>query len=88
MNEPKAQPDLPTILSFALLTVLALLLLLPLFGQGLPNPYLVAVLLLARLGLQVWRAQRDPRLKRPASWAFDLLLIGLIFYVVSDQPPP
>ena len=52
----------------------------------LPSPYLIGGLLLLRLGLQVWRAQMDERLKRPASWALDILLIGLIFYLASNQP--
>lgn len=86
MTEGKGgTPDAPTILSFVLLAVLALLLLLPLVTGGRPpSPYLVGGLLLARLGLQVWRAQKDERLKRPASWAFDLLLIGLMLYVASN----
>ncbi len=42
--------------------------------------------LLVRLGVQVYRAQSDPRLKRPASWALDLLLIGLLLYVASNRP--
>lgn len=69
-----------------LLAVLAILLLLPLFGGPLPNPYLIAGLLLLRLGLRIWQAQQDDRLKRPASWAFDLILIGLLFYVISQRP--
>ncbi|WP_339095701.1 hypothetical protein WDJ50_14050 [Deinococcus sp. VB142] len=79
-------PDLPTALSFGLLLVLAGLLLWPLIGGGAaPSPYLIGALLLARLGLQIWRAQRDERLKRPTSWAVDLLLIALIFWVASNQ---
>ena len=81
-----ARPDPLTMLSLVLLAVLALLLLLPLLGGSLPSPYLIGGLLLARLGVQVWRARTDERLKRPASWAFDLLLIGLMFYVASNQP--
>ncbi|WP_291425013.1 hypothetical protein [Deinococcus sp.] len=81
-------PDLLTMLSFALLAVLALLLLWPLLAGGhAPNPYLVGGLLLLRLGVQILRAQRDEKLKRPASWALDFLLIGLIFYTASNQPP-
>lgn len=80
------RPDLPTALSFGLLLVLAGLLLWPLLSGGAaPSPYLIAGLLLARLGLQIWRAQRDERLKRPTSWAVDLLLIALIFWVASNQ---
>ena len=81
-----SRPDLPTALSFGLLLLLAGLLLWPLLSGGAaPSPYLIGVLLLARLGLQIWRAQRDERLKRPASWAVDLLLIALIFWVASNQ---
>lgn len=80
------RPDLPTALSFGLLLVLAGLLLWPLLSGGAaPSPYLIGGLLLARLGLQIWRAQRDERLKRPTSWAVDLLLIALIFWVASNQ---
>ncbi|WP_414657027.1 hypothetical protein ACINK0_14135 [Deinococcus sp. VB343] len=79
-------PDLPTLLSFGLLLLLAGLLLWPLLSGGVaPSPYLIGGLLLARLGLQIWRAQRDERLKRPTSWAVDLLLIALIFWVASNQ---
>lgn len=83
MRQP-TPPDPLTLLSFGLLVVLAGLLLWPLLsGGGLPHPYLVGGLLLLRLGLQVWRARTDERLKRPASWAIDLLLIGIIFYQAS-----
>lgn len=84
---PRPKPDALTIASLVLLAVLAVLLLLPLLmGSPLPSPYLIAGLLLLRLGLRVWQARKDERLKRPVSWAFDLLLIGLIFYVASNQP--
>lgn len=80
-------PDALTLLSFALLGVLAALLLWPLLtGGNLPSPLLVAGVLLARLGVQVVRARRDERLRRPASWAIDLLLIGLIFASVGNAP--
>jgi hypothetical protein len=49
------------------------------------SPYLIAGLLFSRLGVQVWRAQRDERLKRPSSWAIDLLLIALLLWVASNQ---
>ncbi|GAA5501540.1 hypothetical protein Dxin01_01272 [Deinococcus xinjiangensis] len=87
MTGKRPTPDAPTIASLVLLVVLAGLLIWPLIGGGVPNPYLVGGLLLLRLGLQVFRARTDERLKRPASWAFDLLLIGLIFYIASNQPP-
>lgn len=87
MTTPRPTPDPLTIASFALLGVLAVLLLLPLLSGGPPpSPYLIAGLLLLRLGLQFLRSRRDERLRRPASWAFDLLLIGLIFYVAGNQP--
>ncbi|RJF71101.1 hypothetical protein D3875_05405 [Deinococcus cavernae] len=78
-------PDLPTILSFVMLGLLAVLLFVPILGGPLPSPFLIGGLLLVRLALQIWRAQKDDRLKRPASWALDILLIGLIFYVASNQ---
>lgn len=87
MTGKRPTPDAPTIASLVLLVVLAGLLLWPLIGGAAPNPYLVGGLLMLRLGLQVFRARTDERLKRPASWAFDLLLIGLIFYIASNQPP-
>lgn len=87
MTGPRPAPDALTIASFALLGVLAVLLLIPLVTGGPPpSPYLIAGLLLVRLGLQFLRSRRDERLRRPASWAFDLLLIGLIFYVAGNQP--
>lgn len=85
MNSP-ARPDWPTMLSFGLLLVLAGLLLWPLLTGGPPpSPYLLVGLLALRLGLQIWRAQRDERLKRPVSWAVDLILIGLLLWVASNQ---
>ncbi|GGO21820.1 hypothetical protein [Deinococcus humi] len=87
MTAPRPTPDPLTIVSFALLGVLAVLLLIPLLTGGAPpSPYLIAGLLLLRLGVQFLRSRRDERLRRPASWAFDLLLIGLIFYVAGNQP--
>lgn len=86
-DRPRAAPDSLTILSFVLLGVLAVLLLWPILSGGpAPSPYLVAGLLLARLGLQVLRSRRDGRLRRPSAWALDLIVIGLIFWVAS-QPP-
>lgn len=80
----KPTPEPLTALSLLLLLALAGLLLWPLLTGGpAPSPYLVGGLLLLRLGVQVLRAQKDERLKRPASWAIDLLLIGLIFYQAS-----
>ena len=42
---------------------------------------------MVRLGIQLLRARRDERLRRPAGWALDILLIALIFYSASTQPP-
>lgn len=87
MSLPRPSPDGLTRLSFVLLLLLAGLLLWPILTGGAPpSPYLIAGLLLARLGVQVLRARHDERLKRPASWAIDLLLIALIFWVASTQP--
>ncbi|GGL83478.1 hypothetical protein GCM10010840_21540 [Deinococcus aerolatus] len=87
MSSPRPTPDALTMASFALLGVLAVLLLIPLVTGGPPpSPYLIAGLLVLRLGLQFLRSRHDERLRRPASWAFDVLLIGLIFYVAGNQP--
>ncbi|MBZ9752785.1 hypothetical protein K7W42_18250 [Deinococcus sp. HMF7604] len=84
---PRPAPDGLTILSFALLALLAALLLWPLLtGGALPSSAVVGGVLLARLGVQVLRARHDERLRRPASWAIDLLLIALIFGQISRQP--
>ncbi|MDV6374072.1 hypothetical protein [Deinococcus arenicola] len=87
MSTPRPTPDPLTIASFALLGVLAVMLVIPLLtGNPPPSPYLIAGLLLLRLGLQFLRSRRDEQLRKPAAWAFDLLLIGLIFYVAGNQP--
>ncbi|GHF30916.1 hypothetical protein HNQ07_000658 [Deinococcus metalli] len=86
MTAPTPRPDAWTAVSLGLLAVLAVLLLLPLLGGPLPSPWVVAALLLARLGVQVLRARTDERLRRPASWAFDLILIGLLFYTLANPP--
>lgn len=79
-------PDPLTALSFGLLAVVALLLLWPLLTGGVaPHPGLIAGVLLARLGIQLLRARHDERLRRPASWAVDLLLIGLLFSVAGQR---
>ena len=76
------RPDLLSRLSLLLLLVLAGLLLWPLLSGGpAPSPFLIASLLALRLGLQVWRARTDERYQRPASWALDLILIGLLLWV-------
>ncbi|SMB93579.1 hypothetical protein [Deinococcus hopiensis] len=84
MSRPR--PDALTALSLALLAVVAALLLLPLLGGPLPSPFLVVVLLAGRLALQVLRAQRNPELKRPAAWAFDVLLIALLLWTAGNRP--
>lgn len=82
----RPRPDLLTGLSLVLLAIVAVLLLLPLLGGPLPSPYLVVALLVARLVVQFLRAQRNPDLKRPAVWAFDVLLIGLLLWTAANQP--
>lgn len=82
-------PDPLTAVSLALLVLLAGLLLWPLLSGGAaPSPFLIVGLLLARLGVQVWRARHDERLRRPVSWATDVLLIGLLLYTASNAPAP
>ncbi|MEF2277937.1 hypothetical protein V3W47_06460 [Deinococcus sp. YIM 134068] len=83
----RPRPDALAAVSLVLLALVAVLLLLPLLGGPLPSPYLVVVLLVARLGVQLLRARRNPELRRPASWALDLILIGLLFYAASSRPP-
>ncbi len=61
-----------------ILLALALLLFAPLLGLGRPPLWLVAGLLVVRLGLQLWRARFDPGLRRPAAWLIDLALIALL----------
>lgn len=86
-DHPRSAPDSLTIASFVLLGVLAVLLLWPILTGGpAPSPYLIAALLLARLGIQALRSRRDGRLRRPSAWAFDFIVIGLIFWVASQQP--
>ncbi|WP_309573315.1 hypothetical protein [Deinococcus sp.] len=86
MTAPPPRQGAWTAVSLGLLAVLAILLLLPLLGGPTPSPWVVAGLLLVRVGVQVMRARTDERLRRPGSWAFDLLLIGLLFYTLSNQP--
>lgn len=85
-GSPSGRPDLLTALSFGLLAVVGLLLLWPLLSGGQPpHPGVIGVLLLARLGVQLLRSRTDERLRRPVSWAVDLILIGLLFSVVSQR---
>lgn len=83
---PRRRPDALTILSLALLAVVAALLLLPLLGGPLPSPYLIVGLLALRLVLQLFRVRQRPDLKRPAAWAFDLILIGLLLWTAANRP--
>ncbi|WP_034383594.1 hypothetical protein [Deinococcus sp. YIM 77859] len=80
------RPDALTAVSLLLLALIAVLLLVPLLGGPLPSPLLIVLLLAARLVLQVLRARRDPNLKRPAAWALDLILIGLLLWVAANRP--
>ncbi len=68
------------LLSLGLLFVFAALLALPLLGLRRPSPLLLALILLARIGVQVWGARREVRLRRPASWLIDVVLIGLLVW--------
>ncbi|EYB68402.1 hypothetical protein DEIPH_ctg024orf0008 [Deinococcus phoenicis] len=86
MTGPARRPDPLTAVSLVLLALIAVLLLVPLLGGPLPSPYLIVLLLVARLALQFLRARRDPGLKRPAAWAFDLILIGLLLWTAANRP--
>ena len=83
---PPGRPDAWTAASLGLLAVLAVLLFLPLLGGPTPSPWLVAALLLVRIGVQVMRARSNAALRRPASWALDLILVGLLFWVLATPP--
>ncbi|TSA86490.1 hypothetical protein FNU79_07570 [Deinococcus detaillensis] len=76
-------PDRLTALSLLLLLSAALLLFAPLLGFGVPV-WVLAVLLAARLVVQVLRARTDPRLRRPASWVLDVALIVLLLLTVNQ----
>lgn len=81
---PKATPpDLPTRLSLILMLAIGLMLIVPMaLGRSPVSPYLIIALLLLRLGLQIWRAQIQPQLKRPLNWLLELSLIALLSYSV------
>ena len=82
-------PDLPTIVSLVLLTAVALLLLAPLLGLGRPPVWLLAALLLARLGTQFWRSkQAGSGRPRAGGWLLDVVLIGLLLWVGLGQQAP
>jgi hypothetical protein len=63
--------------------VVALLLLAPLLGLGRPPVWLLAALLVARLGVQFWRSRRPGRGPPPRAggWVLDIVLIGLLLWV-------
>jgi 4-hydroxybenzoate polyprenyltransferase len=91
LSEPEHQhpgmPDTITLVSFALLGVVAVLLLLPLFGLARPPLWIFAALLAARLGLQFWRSSQQPQTvrRRAAGWVLDVALIGLLLWVSFFQ---
>ena len=87
MSEPgqRPAPETATRISLGLLLVFALLLLTTLLGLGRP-PIWMALLLLARLAVQVWGARQAGQARRRASgWIIDLMLIGLLLYVGLGQ---
>ena len=82
-----AAPDTATRVSLGLLVVFALLLLARLLGVGHPPIWIMVLLLLARLGVQIWSArQKDGQVRQRASgWVIDLALIALLIYVGFTQ---
>lgn len=78
MSAPRPSPTPLQALNLLLLAALAVLLLMPLLGFGLPPLALVASLLAARLVIQVLRARREAQLRRPAAWIIDGALILLL----------
>lgn len=69
--------------------MVALLLLAPLLGLGRPPVWLLAALLLARLGVQFWRSkQAGSGRPRAGGWLLDLALIGLLLWVGLGHSPP
>jgi hypothetical protein len=83
----KATPDTVTWISLGLLVVFALLLLAQVAGLGRVPVWVLALLLLARLGVQFWSARRSPgqARRRASGWVIDLALIGLLLYVGLGQ---
>ncbi|WP_293909185.1 hypothetical protein [Deinococcus sp.] len=78
--EPAPHPPGPNRLaavSLGLLLLAALLLFAPLLGYRVPV-WVLALLLAARLGVQLLRARSDARLRRPVSWLLDAALIALL----------
>lgn len=82
-----ASPDLATRISLGLLLVFALLLFVTLLGLGHVPVWIMALLLLARLGVQFWSARQHPgqARRRASGWVIDLALIGLLLYVGLGQ---
>ncbi|PYE56448.1 hypothetical protein [Deinococcus yavapaiensis] len=78
MSAPRPRPSPLQALNLLLLAALAVLLLMPLLGFGLPSLALVASLLAARLVIQVLRARNEPQLRRPGAWILDGALILLL----------
>ena len=76
-------PDRLAALSLLLLLAVALLLFAPLLGLTVPV-WVLAVLLAARLVVQLLRARHDPRLRRPASWLLDAALIVLLLLTLRQ----
>ena len=66
------------LVNLLLLLALALLLLAPLLGLSRAPLWVVALLLAARLGLQLWRTRGEAGPRRPAAWLLDALLIALL----------
>ncbi|WP_420595791.1 hypothetical protein [Deinococcus sp.] len=76
-------PNRLAAVSLLLLLAIALLLFAPLLGFGVPV-WVLALLLAARLVIQVLRARHDPRLRRPASWVLDAALIVLLMLTLQQ----
>lgn len=79
--EGRPTPDALTVLSFALLAVLAGMLLAPLLGFGRVPREAVAGVLALRLGVQLVRARRRPELRRPVAWITEALILVLLLGV-------
>lgn len=70
-------------LSLLLLLAVALLLFAPLLGLTVPV-WVLAALLALRLVVQILRARREPRLRRPASWLLDAALVVLLLLTLRQ----
>ncbi|MGY2892172.1 hypothetical protein [Deinococcus sp. UYEF24] len=80
---PPVAPDLATKISLGLLLVFAVLLFVTLLGLGRVPVWIMALLLLSRLGVQFWSARQHPgqARRRASGWVIDLALIVLLVYV-------